>query len=413
MKHCRFWVLMVFAFLMSAGAVGADVFFVAVDSGYSNASIGIVSKTGEEYKVFHRLNRAMPTGFMGDSFAFAFQSPAGEERLLLREYDYTDNDSVYIYDLKNWDKPLYNAKWGVKNIVDAVSIGQYLYVIAQDSGSIIKVGVNSYSVVGSYQFQPVNGLPRRPVRIAAYNNSIYVVSNSTVDFLSWGISEVHKFDTDLKPVGAPVEIGVNVGGMSATAALYGNNFYVACLGDNVAENGSFWRVDLNDMTREKLIDLSSHPSFSSYTNPMASGVSIAADGTALLLIADSYAPTDVYLASVTTLNNKEIGTATDFTLKTGWSFGATYDKDNDIFWLMNGVNLEARGKNGALLKVFTPIDLADEQIYTIAAIGGYQDGGDIGSGNRGGGGGGGCNTVMGLLACLLVIQAGFSRTRKI
>ena len=413
MKFCRFWVLIVFAFLMSAGAVGADVFFVTVDSGYSNASVGIVSKTGEEYKVFHRLNSDMPAGYMGDSFAWTFQSSVGKEMLLLREYDYTDNDSVYIYDLQNWGKPLYNAKWGVKNIVDAVSIGQYLYVIAQDSGNVIKVGMNSYSVVGNYQFQPKNGLPRRPVRIAAYNNNIYVVSNSTVDFLSWGISEVHKFDLDLKPVGAPVEIGVNVGGMSATAALYGNNLYVACLGDNVAENGSFCKVDLNSMTHEKLIDLGAHPSFASYSNPMASGISIAADGTALLLIADSYTPTDVFLANVANLNNKEVGIKTNFTLKTGWSFGATYDKDNDIFWLMNGVNLEARGKNGTLLKNFAPVDLADDQIYTIAAIGAYKAGGNDGGRGNSGGGGGGCNAGAGLLSCLLIIHAGFFRTRKI
>ena len=420
MKRCGFWALVVSAFFMLSGAAGANVFFVTVDRDFARAFTGIVRETGPG-TVYNSWNSNLPGNFHGDTLAWAFRDSAGAEKLLLREFlGHGGADSIFIYDLNNWDRPLLNtAAWNVTNIMDVVSVGQYLYVVSdtrnigRDSGEIIKVNMNDYSVAARYPFSVnQNGLLRRPVRVIAYNGHIYVLSNATTDFISWGASEVHKFDSYLTPIGAPAEVGINVGGMGSPAALHEGNLYVACLG---TEYGSIWEVDLRNMISRRLTNLDNN--FPDYSHPMAYGISIAKDGTALLLIADFYTPAGVYLSSIENLGNPGRWTRAGFTPRTGWSFGALYDEHNGVFWLMNGTHLEVRGRNGHLLRTLTPEDLGGN-IYSIAVIEAFSVGGDDDTGGNGGGdndrggGSGGCNTGIGLLALLITFHAGLMKIRK-
>jgi len=402
--------LVVLSVFVLGGTAGADLFFTTADSGYSANSAGIVK--GSTYEVFHSLNSNLPAGFANDSVALTFRDATTAERILISERRST-GDTVYIYDLRNWERPVNPTGWNATNIYDAVSIGQYLYVVTNgwdnQSGQIIKVNMNNgYISEASYTFtrSTGNNLALHPIRIFTDGTDLYVISNAYDD--GWAgpfdESEVLKFDTNLSPVGAPVLVGINAGGMGSSAALYGSDLYVACLGN--FNDGSFWKVDLSSMDATKLIDLSSHQAY---------GIAIAADGTALLLTASWWEAEDLYRTHVGDIDNYDKWfKVSDFGPKDGWSFGAIYDEHNGIFWLMNGTHLEARNRTtGGLLRSFTPAQLADDQIYSLAVIGNNSwraDGGDGGSGD------GGCDTGAGsrlfALVMLVIVRAGLLKTRK-
>lgn len=106
---------------------GGGLFYAVSD--YINGSAGIITKSGSTYTV--RANLA--DGFGGDAVGFAFKDHKGNARALIREYHYGPDDSVFVYDPKDFKAPIVNvSNWGT-NISAVTSLGNYLYIGAYES----------------------------------------------------------------------------------------------------------------------------------------------------------------------------------------------------------------------------------------------------------------------------------------
>jgi hypothetical protein len=413
-------------------SASADLFYTTVDDGYAAGSGGIVSKVGSDFTVAK--DRVANLG--GDTGSHVFLGADGVQRLLIREFTYSTGDAVYIYNLKDdpgLTAPFNTADWKATNIRGVAAIGNYLYVAAevadytspQPSGEVIKIDISKsdYPVVGRYKFQDhASGLKRHVQGIRAYNGSLYVLANAT-DYTAYEPAEVFKLDPNnlaSGPAGSPVLIDKNAGSMCQPLAIYGDKLYIACHGHGAA--GSFWEVNMGAMTSTKVIDLAAIPELGDTF--AGSGIAFANDGTALLLVADGWNPSKIFVTTAENLSNsaltpaQKIGApAANFTPAEGYSFGIEYDSEDAVFWIMNGNNLEVRSGGGSLLKTYTPAELGDN-VYSIAVVNQSNDNSDNGDNdndnNSGGtsGGGGGCDAGLGAFALSFVVSGALLRHRR-
>ena len=98
-------------------------------SDYVSGSIGRIIKTGSRYTV----QKDLVTGFGGDTAVFAFKNHNGNARVLLTEYNYGPNDTVFIYDANDYTKPLENVSNWMSNIHAAATLDNYLYLGSYES----------------------------------------------------------------------------------------------------------------------------------------------------------------------------------------------------------------------------------------------------------------------------------------
>jgi hypothetical protein len=140
------------------------------------------------------------------------------------------------------------------------------------------------------------------------------------------------------------------------------------------------------------------------------GIQFAQDGTAFLL-AGSFSGDYVFRARlfVTTASRLSQGNvgpaAAGYTGKRGDSWDILWDELDAALWCMTGTSLEARAKDGSLLREFSARELGDN-IYSISLLDGYSgsgDDGDSGGSAGSGGGGGGCSGGPGIVAIAAVL----------
>jgi Synergist-CTERM protein sorting domain-containing protein len=380
-KNWRFWAGAILLLTALCGAAAADVFYTVVDSTYTNGSAGIAVKNGDKLEIM----KDLLTGIGGGVYTSRFFDASGKERLMISNFAYDAADAVKIWDLNenDWSAPIFDSReWHASDVYGAVSLGEYLYVAAQvrdyvasdnqKSGEVIKVRMSDWKAVDRYAFENRGECRRHINGIKAYNGKIYTVANVT-NFKDYEDSEVFEFDPD-NISGGPArkaDIGVNPGAMSKPLALYGNKLFVSCAGNT--SSGGFWAVDLDAMTASQVLNLEEIKSLTGLDVAKAMGIAIADDGAALLLINDgaTWAPSALYATSAAKLLSSapaldKAGTKIDAPAE-GYAFYAEYDSENSLFWVGRGQGLEARGKDGALIKSWTPAELGDN-IYSIAVI---------------------------------------------
>jgi Synergist-CTERM protein sorting domain-containing protein len=415
-----------------SGAASADLFYTVVDSGYSNGSAGVATRDGSSFNAL----KDLVTGIGGDTGVHTFIDTGGNERILLRNYTYSSSDAVSIYDPSDLTAPIFNSTaWTAGNIKGAVSLGDHLYVTAAlrnytsmtayDSGELLKIRMSDYQVVARYQFSDMPGGGKRNIDdLRAYGGKLYVVSNNynPVTF-AYEDCEVFRFSpANISAPEAWVTIGINAGAMSKPLDIYGSNLYIACAGNSSApQKGSLWSIDMSSpsMTATELIDFDNVTTTGfSFNSPK--GIAFADDGTALIAVGDDWNPGAIYRTSAALLASggnadakagTRIGTFTP--AASGYTFGVAYDRGNATFWVGNGSNLEARDRNGALLKSFTPAELGDN-MYAMTVIGKYGD--SSGDGTPGGDnqstGGGGCDAGFGAISLIVAVLAVSLKRRK-
>ena len=406
-----------------SGVANADLFYTTTDSSYSSSSYGKVAVRGGEFNVQSDLF----AGTYSDVQAHTFNDADGKERLLVRTFTYAAGDSVSIYDPGDFNKPLQQISgWNITNIQDVAEIGDYLYIVAEvvgytpsDSGEIVKVRKSDYTVDSRWQFNYTYSDPAvisHLKGIRAYNGKLYVLSNPSKYSPSPAIyeeSEVYEFDPaniGAGPTRGPAKIGKNAGAMTRALGLYGNKLYVACHG--AGSQGSFWAVDLDTMAPTKVIDCADiAPAGDTW---LGMGITFADDGTAFLLVDDSsWLPVKLYVTTEAKLSNASLsaaekaGTAAAFTPGPGYLFTAEYDRDNALMWIGNGTELEARGLDATLKKIFTAAQLSDG-LYGFRVI---KNNGGVNPPSTDNGGGG-CDAGTGAFALLFLAGAALLKNRK-
>jgi hypothetical protein len=383
---------------------------------------------------------------------FSFTDHSGGERILVRENIDAPTDRVTIYTPGKWSGSdvIKNGDWFGDNIYDVTTFKQYLYLVTyqredgteQDSGQVIRINMeNGYENVDvkSYDLKGYTGNDgkkwlRSGVGIEEYNGKIYVVTGvhyttpGPLGIRYWEPGNVIEFDENLVPTERSANIGKSPGGLTGGAALHGGKLYIGCLGSSlgtVTEDGGYWVVDLATMKSDKIIDLNNYEELGLDGPYSGSGIDIAPDGTAFLMLLrygdDWKSIAKLYVTSANKMaSNDPIGTEIQgaFTGKDGISWGVIYDKNDGLFWCMAGTNLEARDRDGNIIpnREFTP-GMLEGRITSVAVV---KDASGDGSGSSGdgsgsgssGGGGGGCDSGLlggfgglGLLA-LLALYAG-------
>jgi hypothetical protein len=355
------------ALAVCATAAQAQLFYATSD--YVAGTVGLIIQDSPGNFTVQK-NKVV--GFGGDAWGYTFFDQNGESRLAVREFQYSGaNDIVSVYDFKNWSVPETNTtKWG-RNLHGAASNGTYLYLALQDvyqagygdiSGRIARVRLDNLNGTPDriYQYSPDNGKPRKPQGVAlADDGYVYALSGAwEVNTFSHEPGEVRKFDSDLVPQGT-----ARVGKNPFEMAIYNGRAYVACQGGMLGAGlwGDIWEVDLSDMTSRRVIDFSAQGI--SFPAGGASA-SIAKDGTAFV-IAGGYDPNDdwsykakLWVTTAQNLSNGVLGTNVhDLEHNAGVAWLTCYDEDSGILWVEAGVGIEAREKDGTLIRKFTPYEL--------------------------------------------------------
>lgn len=413
----------------------ADVFYAV--SNYSTGSAGTIAKTASGFSVKANLVNNLGR----DAWGLSFRDSAGNERAMVREYRYGPNDTVYIWDPANWKTPIVNESTFGSNIHAVTSHGQYLFAVTyegyfngvsyQDSGEILRVDTaNGYKTDRRWQYEMFTnslGAACSPhgEAVIVYNGKVYALfAISYYGVSQYEDSELIEFEMDLTPTGRRAKVGKN----ALRMAEYNGKAYVAAIGgyQGPMTSGNICEVDLNTMTSRKIIDCAD-----SMQDPVRPGsvsgygITIAKDGTAYLL-AGSYSGdsdpgmggNDKYTAYngrifVTTAEALSAmgdpGEVAASYFDSGFSWDIVFDDKDSTLWCMVGKALEARDKNGALVRRFEPAELGDN-IYSVAVMddlenSGGGEGDDGQGGGSDGGGGGGCDSGAdaGFAAALLAV----------
>jgi hypothetical protein len=408
-----------------SGAAYANLFYTTTDASYSSSSYGIVSG---DFTIKPKLF----AGTYSDVQAHTFNDASGKERLLVRTFTYAANDEVSIYDPEDFNTPLKQIKdqWRITNIQGVAELGDYLYIAAEvvgyapsASGEIVKVRKSDYTVADRWRFNYTyseSDVISHLKGVVAYNGKIYVLNNPAKYSPSPSVyeySEVYEFDPaniGAGPTRGPAKVGRNAGAMTRALGLYDNKLYVACHG--AVDQGSFWTVDLDTMTPEKILDLGAMaPAGSKW---LGMGIAFADDGTAFLLVDDeNWQPVKLYVTTADKLTDSslsasdKVGITADFTPGPGYLFTADYDKDNKLMWIGNGTELEARSLDGKRLKRFTPADLTDN-LYGFRVIKNNLTNTPPPPPHSPDSSGGGCNAGVRSLALLFLAGAALLKTSK-
>ena len=372
--------LLAAAFVLPGGAASADIFYTTATSGYTGGTVGVITRdSAGNFSV--RSNQAV--GFGGDAWGYSFLDGNGDSALIVREFQHGGaNDIVTVYDPGNWAAPLVNTtEWG-RNLHGAASDGKYLYLALQDvyqynqyggsdiSGQIARVPLE-YPDYPDFirQYEPDNYRDRKPQAVAlAGDGYVYALSGAwEIYSFSHEQGEVTKFDSELNPIGTAAKVGKNPYSM----AIYGGKAYVACQGGMLEAGlwGDIWEVNLDDMTSRQVVDLRNQGL--SFAVGGAS-VSVARDGTAFVL-AGGYDLNDgrkykakLWVTTADDLSNGSLGAnVRDLPHDAGVSWLTCFDEEAGILWVGAGRSIEARGKDGALIRRFTPNELGGDA-YSIA-----------------------------------------------
>ncbi|MDR1515946.1 MAG: hypothetical protein LBS45_09635 [Synergistaceae bacterium] len=425
---CAIYALCAFS---TPGAAYADIFYAV--SNYSNGSAGVITKDGGSFSV----RGDLVSNFGLDAWGFTFRDHDGQERAMIREYQYGPNDTVYVWDPEDWRTPIANTSaWG-SNVHAAASGGKYLYLTtyesykdgsrAQDTGEVVRVDTqNGYKPDKRYRYEAFTG--DAGFESSPHGEAIHIEGGKI--YALFGVSykgvteyeptEVVEFDADLNRLRSVrlKDSAGNTGKNAMRMAAYGGKLYVANMGGYQGPDswGDVWEVDIESMTVKRVLDGHNLPYLvdGKQVNVGMYGIQIAPDGTAFLLTG-SYSGDYVFRARlfITTADRLSRGDAgqaiTEFTSRRGYSWDILWDEKDSALWCMTGRSLEARDKSGNLLRQFTPAELWDN-VYSVSVLDGASSGAPGGeSGSPGdsvgsGGSGGGCvSGAFGIISILVVV----------
>ncbi|MDR1977591.1 MAG: hypothetical protein LBQ42_02540 [Synergistaceae bacterium] len=418
-----------------SAAASADIFYSATDG--SASSFGTIS--GASYTVRKDLY-TLPLGY---PTVASFSDLGGKEWVVVENYNWQDSVSstVDIFDLKDWTKPAGGeyTDWGT-NIKGLAVVGDCLYIASferreageEKSGEVIRVDLSGqgspdkpFEPDGTvYKFSPLEDILRRPAAMEVVGGKIYVLTYTydgvhTID-AGMGASELFEFDENLELLRSAVIGGGDSGKNTQYMASYGGKLYLGSTGgaQGASSIGAVWEVNPGgtDLEATKIVDLGDIPDLDA-TARSVYGVSIADDGTALLIVGGYDSENDwsfssrLYVATASALSAGEYGEPISIPEGT-YVESVKYDAKLDVFWCgMSGAgygNLEARGKSGAILKTITANELGNN-IGTFAIIGEtpkYEPSVDSASS------GGGCNAGIGAFAFLLLAFSALLKIRE-
>jgi hypothetical protein len=387
--------LSVFVCLSAAfpGSAGADIFYAV--SNYENGSAGTLAKNGGSFTV----SKDVAANFGVDAWGFTFKDHNGAERAMIREYHYGANDTVYVWDPSNWNRPIINTNsWGT-NFHAAAPSGQYLYLAtyesygagsssAEDTGEVVRVDMkNGYARDRAYHYERFTSesgsrLSPHAEGLYASGGRIYALFAMAYNGVNeYEASEIVEFDSELNVL-RKVQLKNSSGKTGKNAAhmtYYGGKLYVVCMGgyQGPMSWGDVWEVDISNMTARQALDGRSIP----YEMPDGTtaavgmyGVQFASDGTAYLLTGsydkDYKFRARLFVTTAGKLSNGDAGSvAVKFGTKAGYSWDILWDEQDSVLWCMAGTELQARDKNGGILRTFTPDELGDN-IYSAALLNG-------------------------------------------
>ncbi|MDR3165933.1 MAG: hypothetical protein LBU13_10200, partial [Synergistaceae bacterium] len=389
MKRFRFLALALLVVAMWSWVAYADIFYNVVDS--ANTKYGIIS--GRDYN----LQSGRRTNVKQYGLALSFTDHKDKPWVIVDEHISGSSapDTIDIYDpYGNWSAPASErTDWG-SNLYDLAVADNFLYIVTFDryegetqaSGQVIRVNLdNGFAPDGVvYKFEPNAQILRRPCAIEVIDGKLYVLTYTydgehSAD-AGMGRSELFEFGRNLKLLRQ-----TTIGGdddLSARNAQfmtqYGGKLYVGSSGGaQGSENsvGAVWEINPLTMDTKKIVDLKTVLTGSVWdgVNKGVSGISIAKDGTAYLLLGGYDAnwsfTARLYVVTVSNLINGSVGTLAPAPTGTGYAWDVVYDEDLETLWLTAGNQIEARSKSGEIKKTFAPIDLGGDA-YKIALIGG-------------------------------------------
>jgi hypothetical protein len=398
-------------FLCNSGLAAADVFYAV--SNYSTGSAGVLTKDGSSFSV----HKDLVSNFGVDAWSFTFRDHNGDERAMIREYQYGPNDTVYVWNPADFKTPLVNAKtWG-SNIHAAAASGRYLYVTTyesykigssvQDTGEIVRLDMaDGYKPDKRHQYEAFTGdagFVSSPHGEAIHieGGRIYVLFGVSYKGVNeYEPTEVVEFDSDLNRLRSVRlrDSNGNTGKNAMRMAAHGGRLYAANMGGYQGPDkwGNVWEVDIETMTARLVLDGHDIP----YTvngksvNVGIYGIQFAPDGTAFLLTgsySDDYVfRARLFITTASRLSQGEAGPAViEYAGKRGYSWDILWDEADSTLWCMTGTSLEARAKDGSMLREFSASELGDN-VYSISLLDDYTGGADNGgvSGSSDGGGGG-------------------------
>ncbi len=428
--------------LFSAPA-SADVFYAV--SNYSTGSAGNITKNAGGFSVKANLVNNLGR----DAWGFSFRDAGGNERAMVREYRYGPNDTVYIWDPANWKTPIVNESNFGSNIHAVTSHGQYLFAVTyegyfngmsyQDSGEILRIDTaNGYKADKRWQYEMFTnslGATCSPhgEAVVVYNGKVYALfAISYYGVSQYEESELIEFEMDLTPTGRKAKVGKN----ALRMAEYGGKVYVAAIGgyQGPMTSGNICEVDLATMTSKEIINCADSMQNPSKPGAVSGyGISFAKDGTAYIMVGSYSGSADGNMGGndkYTGFNGRIFVTTAEALSKigdpgevaasyydSGFSWDIVFDEKDSTLWCMVGKALEARDKNGALLRRFEPAELGDN-IYSVAVMddlensgGGDDDGGDDGNGDSSSGGG--CDSDAGYgFVCVLLFSFCLTRVMR-
>ncbi|MDR1048666.1 MAG: hypothetical protein LBL51_02830 [Synergistaceae bacterium] len=379
--------------LLIASSAGADIFYAV--SNYDNGSIGTIAKRGGAYTV----DRDLVTNFGVDAWGFTFRDNNGAERAMIREYNYGPDDRVFLWDPSDWSKPKINKKGWASNI-HAVATGspndRYLYLTTyesysgsgtlQETGEVARVDMErGYVADKRYRYEPFNtaGHMSQPhgEAIHAEGGYVYVLFGISYNgFAEYDPSEIIEFNEDLS-IRRRVKLLENPGNIAGKnpmrMACYDGRLYVACMGGFQGPDswGDIWEVDRASMTARRVLDGRDIPHDLGGGRTAAVGmygIQFASDGTAYILAgsydADYVFRARLFVTTAAALSSGDPGTVrASYSGVPGYSWEILYDEDAETLWCMTGRNLEARKKDGGLIRTFYPSELGDN-IYSFSPL---------------------------------------------
>jgi hypothetical protein len=375
------------------GAAGADIFYAA--SNYETGSAGTLARDGGVFTV----KKDLVTNLGVDAWGFTFKDHNGAERAMIREYHYAANDTVYVWDPADWKKPVVNTNsWGT-NFHAAASSGRHLYLATyesygsapgsqEDTGEVVRVDMGAgYARDKAYQYgrftsEAGNRVSPHAEGVYAAGDRIYVLYALSYNGVNeYEASEVVEFDRDLNVL-RKVQLKNSAGETGKNAAhmaYHGGRLYVVCMGGYQGPEswGDVWEVDVSGMTARRALDGRDIPyELTDGTTAAVGmyGVQFAADGTAFLLTgsygADMTFRARLFVTTAGRLSGGDAGSlAVKFGTKPGYSWDILWDEADSTLWCMAGTELQARGKNGGIIRTFTPGELGDN-VYSVALLNG-------------------------------------------
>jgi hypothetical protein len=372
----------------------ADIFYTVETTEYATGSAGVITKSGSAFSV----RKNVVTNLPGDSWGFTFKDHNGDLRAMVREYNYGPNDGVYVWNPSDWSKPVINrSDWG-SNFHAVSANGQYLYLTTyesyaggggnEDTGEVVRVDMKNGYVRDAYHHyerftsDAGNVLSPHAEGVYASGGKIYVLYAMPYNGVyEYEASEIVEYDSNLNVL-SKVQLKNSSGAVGKNAAhmaYYGGKLYVVCMGGYQGPEswGDIWEVDISNMTARQVLDGQDIPYEMSDGTTAAVGmygIQFASDGTAFILTG-SYSASNTFRARlfVTTASNlsnvNEGNVVVKFGAKSGYSWDILWDESASTLWCMAGTELQARAKNGGLIRTFTPSELGDN-IYSISLLNG-------------------------------------------